>query len=108
MREEKLKKLIKEQRYIESIFKYGIITTLLLLDEYEKEGNFEECSIIKSAIEYLNLHTKESKDFEEMPTTYDSEAFLKLSEFSLYGFKKEKGPIDIVINMNKIIEEVKL
>lgn len=96
-------KEIKEQRYIRALFSYGIVPLTLLLDEYEQDGNYEECEIIYNAISFVNEHTF-GEEGEKLPTKYDSESLSKLrGNFNLYGFK---GDIAIA-NIPYYIEEIK-
>lgn len=91
---------IKENRYVQAIFAYGIVPLLLLLDEYEAEENFEECAIIYDAIKFTNDYT----EGEKLPLKYNKNSLKKLKEdFSLYGFK---GDIAIA-NMPYYIEQIK-
>ena len=94
------KQEIKENRYVQAIFRFGIVPLTLLLDEYEQESNFEECQIILNAINFVNQYT----DGEKLPTKYDSKALSKLKEqFSLFGFKGNTA----IKNIPYYIEEIK-
>lgn len=42
---------VKTERYIKALTTYGITPILVLLDEYERADDFEECSIIRDAIQ---------------------------------------------------------
>lgn len=96
-------KEIKEQRYVQALFRYGIVPLTLLLDEYEQDGNYEECQIIVDVINFVNKYTGE-EDAEKLPTKYDSEHLAKLrSALNLFGFK---GDIAIA-NTPYYIEEIK-
>lgn len=99
-----VRKIIKEQRYIGALFSYGVVPLLMLLDEYEDKGDFEECSIIYNAISYCNRHLKSTEDYEELPTKYDSEALAQLKkQFNLFGFKGDTA----IGNIPQYIEEIK-
>lgn len=99
-----VKKLIKEQRYIGALFSYGVVPLLLLLDEYEEEGDFEECSMIYNAISYCNKHLKATEGYEELPTKYDSDSLSKLRvQFNLFGIKGDTA----IGNMPYYVEEIK-
>ena len=96
--------IIKEQRYIGFIFKYGIVTVLLLLEEHEQEENFEECEIIYKAVKYCNDHLKATTDYEQLPTRYAPDSLLKLKkEFNLFGFKGDNS----INNIPHYIEDMK-
>lgn len=104
MSQKEVHKILKEQRYIGALFSYGVVPLLLLLDEYEEDGNFEECSIIYNAINYCNRHLKATEGYEELPTKYDSESLSKLKkQFNLFGFKGDTA----IGNMPYYIEEIK-
>lgn len=104
MSKEEVKKILKEQRYISALFSYGVVPLLILLDEYEENGDFEECSRIYNAISYCNKHLKSTTDYEELPTKYSSESLAQLKkQFNLFGFKG-----DVAIgNIPYYIEEIK-
>ena len=94
---------VKENRYVGALFRYGVVPLTLLLDEYEQEGNYEECSIIFKAISFVNKHTFAEED-ELLPTKYDSESLAKLkSQFNLFGFKGDSA----IANMPYYIEQIK-
>lgn len=42
--------------YNSAFFNFGLLPTLLLLDEYEKDENYLQCYYIKSAIDRINLN----------------------------------------------------
>lgn len=78
---------IKQQRYISALYCYGIIPLTLLLQEYEKEENFEECNIILEAIKFVNKYTEPHME-EQLPTKYSRDLIDKMkSEFNKFGFK---------------------
>jgi len=108
MKKEDFDYLIKEQRYIGCIFRYGILTMLLLLDELEHEGNYEECDNIVNAIQYINKHMKDSELYQELPTQYNGKELQKLNEFNLHGSAGKVNETQICINMNAIKDEVEL
>lgn len=86
-------KIIKENRYVEALFRYGVVSLLLLLDEYEEEEDYQECEIIKKAIEYVNDNMENQ---EKLPTIYDSKALSQLKDkFNLYGAKGTHSIEDI-------------
>lgn len=59
---------VKKQRYGKALYTYGIVPVLLLLEEYEKTEDFEECSIIRDAIQdrvdYVNSMAHLGEDFD--------------------------------------------
>lgn len=80
-------KEIKENRYVQALFAYGIIPLTLLLEEYEQQEDYEECEIICSAINYVNKYTEPHMD-DKLPTRYSKDLVHQLkSEFNKYGFK---------------------
>lgn len=99
---------IKQQRYIQALFSYGIVPLTLLLDEYEQNGNFEECKIIYDAISFVNEHTF-AEEGEKLPTKYDSSSLNKLrSNFNLYGFKGDIAIANIPYYIQEIKQMVKI
>jgi hypothetical protein len=99
-----VKKILKEQRYISALFRYGVVPLLMLLDEYEENNDFDECSRIYNAISYCNKHLKDTTDYEELPTKYDSESLAQLrKQFNLFGFKGDTA----IGNIPRYIEEIK-
>lgn len=99
----RVKKEIKENRYVQALFRYGIIPLTLLLEEYEQHENFEECEIIVSAIKYVNKYTEPHVD-DKLPTRYSSGLVQQIkSEFNKYGMK---GNIAMQ-NTPYYIEEIK-
>lgn len=99
-----VKRLLKEQRYISALFKYGVVPLLLLLDEYEQDNNFEECERIFNAISYCNKHLKSTEDYEELPTKYDSNTLSNLKkQFNLFGLTGDTS----IANMPYYVEEIK-
>ncbi len=104
-----VRKIIKEQRYISALFSYGVVPLLLLLDEYEESGDFDECSRIYNAISFCNKHLKAAEGYEELPTKYDSESLSKLKkQFNLFGFKGDTAIGNIPYYIEEIKEMVKL
>lgn len=100
---DKVRKEIKENRYVQALFAYGIIPLTLLLEEYEREQNFEECEIIYNAICYVNKYT-EVIDNEELPTKYSPNLIQTVkSNFNKFGFKGEIA----INNTPYYIEEIK-
>ena len=98
---------VKENRYTKALFKYGIVPLTLLLDEYEQEGNFEECSIIFDAISFVNKHTF-TVGGEKLPTKYSSSSLSELrSHFNLFGFKGDGAIANMPYYINEIKEMVK-
>lgn len=78
---------IKENRYVQALFAYGIIPLTLLLEEYEQQENYDECKIIKRAIEFVNKYI-EDEDKEDLPTRYSPEIEkIVKNNFNKYGFK---------------------
>ena len=52
-----------------NLFEYGFCTLLYVIEEHEKNGNYEECQII------LNVILRNCKKLDmEVPTRYGSEA----------------------------------
>lgn len=98
-------KKIKENRYVQAIFAYGVVPVLLLLEEYEDNQNFEECQIILDAIQFINTNL----EVEKLPLKYDATTLSKLREwFSLYGFSGDSAIENMPYYMSKIKEMVKL
>src|SRR5690606_16588459 len=77
MSQKEFKKILKEQRYISALFRYGVVPLLMLLDEYEENNDFDECSRIYNAISFCNKHLKATEGYEELPTKYDSDSLSK-------------------------------
>lgn len=104
MESQEIKNLIKENRYVQAIFRYGIIPVTLLLQEYEEKEAFEECEIIYKAIYYMNKHLPLAEGETPLPTKYNKEALRDtLNEFQKYGYK---GDI-FKQNIPHYIEEIK-
>jgi hypothetical protein len=98
-------KKIKENRYIQAIFAYGVVPVLLLLEEYEDNENFEECQIILESITFINTNL----EGEKLPLKYDATTLSKLREwFSLYGFSGDSAIENMPYYMKKIKDLVKL
>lgn len=59
---------VRKQRYIKGLYMYGIIPTLILLDEYEKKEDYKECALISEAIQErvdnMNRLAHEGDDFD--------------------------------------------
>lgn len=104
-----VKRLLKEQRYINALFKYGVVPLLVLLDEYESENDFEECSRIFNVISYCNKHLKSTEDYEELPTKYSSDALAQLKkQFNLFGMTGDTAINNIPYYVEEIKQMVKL
>lgn len=71
-------------RYLGALYRYGFITLCYLIQEYEKEENYEECAIILSA---LNKHNDILKD--SLPTRMNDDCIKywkdSFMEFGLSG-----------------------
>lgn len=77
----------RKEKYISFIKSYPIKATLLVLDEYEKKELYEECAIIKKALDEYNdtqVNTKKVTDIVgkiNFPTSlskYNSQEFQKI------------------------------
>lgn len=109
MKKSEIKNILKEQRYIGAIFRYGVVPVLLLLDEYEENNDFEECNIIFSAISYMNQHLKGTQEYETLPTRYSTEELEKLkSAFNLFGLRRDTTIENFPIYIEEIKKMVKL
>lgn len=62
--------MTKEKIYSQAIWRYGFITLLYIINEHEKNENFEECAIIFNII---NNHT-ERFEMVGCPKYYNDEA----------------------------------
>lgn len=60
---------IEIKHYEKGFISYGLLPTLLLLEQYEAEENYLECFYIKTAID--NLNKRHDQDF---PTRYGKNA----------------------------------
>lgn len=57
-----VKSIARIKSYISYIEKFPLYSTLIVLDEYEQDENYEECAIIKKALdEYNKTQFKVSK-----------------------------------------------
>lgn len=99
-------KIIKENRYIQALFAYGIVALLKLLDEYELKEDYQECEIIYGTILFVNEHAELT---EVLPTKFSEESIILIKEeFNLYGFKGNMVKDNIPYYIEEIKKMVKL
>ena len=72
---------IEIKHYEKGFVSYGLLPTLLLLEQYEAEENYLECFYIKTAIDNLN-----SRSGNNFPTRYGKNALKCVKE--VYDEKK--------------------
>ncbi len=78
---------IKIKAYKNACLAYGFITLLFLIDEYEKNEYFEECAIIKQALQEMN-----SEFNLNIPFIYNKEAIQKFRR-EMYKITGTNGDI---------------
>ncbi len=59
-------RVLKTAKYLQALYRYGFYTLCYMIQEYEKEENYEECQIIMDAI---REHNKELND--NLPSKFD-------------------------------------
>jgi len=98
---------IRRNRYLEALYRYGFMTLVYLIDEYEKDQNYEECEIIFSAIMQHNKYLNHNH-----PTKYNDEAkeyFKKaFAEFGLTGDVAVKNLLYYAEETKKMVNETML
>lgn len=104
----------KKDRYRELMLKYGVITLLYVMQDHELNENYEECLLIKEAIEETNnALRKRMGDIDILPTTlqglnvkhFIDSAYKAFSDMSYNGtFTAES----FFTNLDYYIEQVKL
>ena len=66
----------REQSYLSYLEKYPVLATLMILEDYEKEEKYEECAVIKRALDKKGDFTKSSQYYsskEFTPTSLNRE-----------------------------------
>jgi len=97
---------IRKNNYTRALFQYGVVPLTLLLEEYEKDNNFEECQIIYEVILNVNKHFFQETE-EVLPTKYSKAAVKNWKkEFNKYGFTGEIAESNIPFYIEEIREMV--
>lgn len=77
-------KTILINRYIGSMYRYGVMTLLYMLKQYEKQEAYNECYLIKAAIDQHNNIIK-----DQLPTHYEDAVFTDKNIYYSYDVKHE-------------------
>ena len=90
--------IVKKAKYIKYLSDYPLYATLLVLKDYEEEEKYEECHIIKSALDDYNkvsikgtINEKLQDEEIQLPThitEYYSDKFQKI--LTKYGIEVEE------------------
>ncbi|WP_407430573.1 hypothetical protein [Arcticibacter sp.] len=79
---------LKRTRYESAIFNYGKVPLLMLLNEHERNENFEECQIMIEAIAFMNEHNSYFNT-HPIPTRFHNGLFQdfrdSMAEFGMTG-----------------------
>lgn len=81
-------RVMKHNQYTECLYQYGYYSLLCLMDEYEQNEMYEECSVI---IDVIREHNELMND--NLPTRKDdmSRVFQKFRELGLTGRTYQKN-----------------
>ena len=86
------KSTVRRKSYLSYIERYPLYSTLLVLKDYEESENYEECAIIKGALE--DYKEKYSSKFPK-----DLKFPMHLSSYN------DKGHQDMMKRLNIVVEE---
>lgn len=92
-------RVLKKAKYLQALYQYGFYTLCYMIQEYEKEENYEECQIIMDAI---RKHNEELND--NLPSKFDGNC----SKIFKKAFKDAGFTGDIALgNVEVYAEKVK-